>query len=138
LNWRELELAGMLRSRRRGQATYIAPELLARPLSEITPLYLNRERARLLNSTNPVANSEPPKVKKHRGIAFTAAQQRMVIEAATTPWCLRTFLEVVAATGCRRDVRPSGSGVTLTVKFYITLSGYRKWRRTDRGLIRRD
>jgi hypothetical protein len=78
-----------------------------------------------LNSTNPVANPEPPKMKKHRGIAFTAAQQRMVIEAATTPWCLRTFLEVVAATGCRRDVRPSGSGVTLTVKFYITLSGYR-------------
>lgn len=36
-------------------------------------------------------------------IAFTAAVQRMVIEAAATgPWCLRTYLEVTAATGCRR------------------------------------
>jgi integrase len=26
----------------------------------------------------------------------------MVIDAATEPWCLRTYLEVVAATGCRR------------------------------------
>jgi integrase len=26
----------------------------------------------------------------------------MVIEAATSPWCLRTYLEMVAATGCRR------------------------------------
>ena len=55
-----------------------------------------------LATTNPVTNSEPPKVKKHRGIALTPAQQRMVIEAATEPWCLGTYLEVVAATGCRR------------------------------------
>jgi integrase len=47
-------------------------------------------------------NSEPPKMKKHRGMALTPAQQRMVIEAATEPWCLGTYLEVVAATGCRR------------------------------------
>ena len=25
-----------------------------------------------------------------------------MIEAADEPWCLRTYLEVVAATGCRR------------------------------------
>jgi integrase len=55
-----------------------------------------------LATTNPVTNSEPPKVKKHRGIALTPDQQRMVIEAATEPWCLGTYLEVVAATGCRR------------------------------------
>jgi integrase len=55
-----------------------------------------------LATTNPVTNSEPPKVKKHRGIALTPAHQRMVIEAATEPWCLGTYLEVVAATGCRR------------------------------------
>jgi integrase len=123
------------------QAKYISPELLVKPLTEITPLHLNREWRRLLNSgghtrktksprpmsaktvrniagvvssafsraikwglatTNPVTNSEPPKVKKHLGIALTPAQQRMVIEAANEPWCLRTFLEVVAATGCRR------------------------------------
>jgi integrase len=56
-----------------------------------------------LTTINPVKNSEPPKVKRHRGIAFTPAQQKMLIEAATSPWCLRTYLEVVAATGCRRS-----------------------------------
>jgi integrase len=55
-----------------------------------------------LATVNPVTNSEPPKVKKHHGIAFTPAVQRMVIEAATSPWCLKTYLEMVAATGCRR------------------------------------
>ena len=55
-----------------------------------------------LATVNPVTNSEPPKVKKHHGIAFTPAQQRMLIAAATSPWCLRTYLEMVAATGCRR------------------------------------
>src|ERR1035437_3484268 len=127
--------------RYRDAATYISPELLAKPLGEITALHLNREWSRLLKSgghlrksttprplsaksvrniagvissafsraikwglttTNPVTNSEPPKVKKHHGIAFTPAVQRMVIEAATSPWCLRTYLEMVAATGCRR------------------------------------
>jgi integrase len=123
------------------QVAYLAPELLAKPLAEVTPLILNREWTRLLKTgghtrktksprplsaktvrniagvvssafaraikwglvtTNPVTNSERPKVKRHRGIALTPAQQRMVIEAATSPWCLRPFLEVVAATGCRR------------------------------------
>jgi integrase len=127
--------------RYREQATYISPELLAKPLAEITPLHLTREWVRLLKSgghtrktktprplsaksvrniagvissafsraikwglatVNPVTNSEPPKVKKNHGIAFTPAVQRMVIEAATSPWCLRTYLEMVAATGCRR------------------------------------
>jgi integrase len=127
--------------RYREQAVYISPELLAKPIAEITPLHLNREWARLLKSgghtrktktprplsaktvrniagvvssafsraikwglatINPVKNSEPPKVKRHRGIAFTPAQQKMLIEAASSPWCLRTYLEVVAATGCRR------------------------------------
>jgi integrase len=55
-----------------------------------------------LISINPVTNSEAPKVKRHRGIAFTPSQQRMAIDAATSPWCLRTYLEMVAATGCRR------------------------------------
>ena len=55
-----------------------------------------------LATVNPVTNSEPPKVKRHHGVAFTPAVQRMVIEAAVSPWCLRTYLEMVAATGCRR------------------------------------
>jgi len=41
-------------------------------------------------------------VKRHRGNALTPAQQKMVIESATGPWCLRTYLEVVAASGSRR------------------------------------
>lgn len=137
----EEKLAPKTVERYREQAAYISPELLAKPLDEITPLHLTREWARLLKSgghtrktkssrplsaktvrniagvvssafsraikwglatTNPVTNSEPPKVKKHRGIALTPAQQRMVIEGATEPWCLGTYLEVVAATGCRR------------------------------------
>jgi integrase len=135
------KLAPKTVERYREQAAYISLELLTKPLTEITPLHLTREWARLLKSgghtrrtksprplsaktvrniagvvssafsraikwglatTNPVTNSEPPKVKKHRGIALTPDQQRMVIEAATEPWCLGTYLEVVAATGCRR------------------------------------
>ena len=51
---------------------------------------------------NPVTNSEPPRVKKHLAIALTPAQQAMVLESASGPWCMRTYLEVDAATGCRR------------------------------------
>jgi len=55
-----------------------------------------------LIATNPVTNSEPPRVRKHLGVALTPAQQSTVLESASGPWCIRTFLEVVAATGCRR------------------------------------
>ena len=55
-----------------------------------------------LVTINPVTNSEPPRVKKHLAIALTPAQQDMVLGAASGPWCMRTYLEVAAATGCRR------------------------------------
>jgi integrase len=55
-----------------------------------------------LISTNPVTNSEPPRVKKHYGIALSPAQQEMVLEAASGPWCMPVFLEVCAGTGARR------------------------------------
>ena len=55
-----------------------------------------------LSPTNPVTNSEPPRVKKYLAIALTPAQQDMVIESASGPWCMRTYLKVDAATGCRR------------------------------------
>jgi integrase len=51
---------------------------------------------------NPVINSEPPLVKKHQAVALTIDQQRMLIDAATSPWCLAAILEVAAATGARR------------------------------------
>jgi integrase len=55
-----------------------------------------------LISANPVTNSEPPRVNKHLAIALTPAQQAMVLASASGPWCMRTYLQVAAATGCRR------------------------------------
>ena len=55
-----------------------------------------------LIANNPVTNSEPPRVKKHLAIALTPAQQEMMLESASGPWCMRTCLQVSAATGCRR------------------------------------
>jgi integrase len=55
-----------------------------------------------LISTNPVTNSEPPRVKKHHGVALTTGQQTMVFEAASGPWFLAAFLEVAGALGARR------------------------------------
>jgi integrase len=55
-----------------------------------------------LIATNPVTNSEPPRVKKYLAISLTPAQQAMVLESASGSWCMRTYLELAAATGCRR------------------------------------
>lgn len=55
-----------------------------------------------LVTANPVSNSEPPRVKKHLAIALTPEQQQMLMEAASGPWCMPTFIAVAAATGCRR------------------------------------
>src|SRR5262245_38458964 len=41
-----------------------------------------------LVTTNPVKFSQPPVPKKHKAIALTVAQQDVVIEAATGPWCI--------------------------------------------------
>ena len=123
------------------QVAYLDSGLLDMPLTEITPLHLNREWGRLLKcggrtrkskmprpmsaktvrniagvvssafargvkwglvGSNPVTNSEPPRVKKHLAIALTPVQQTMLLESASGPWCMRTYLEVAAATGCRR------------------------------------
>ena len=55
-----------------------------------------------LITTNPVTNSEPPRVKRHFGIALTAAEQALAFKAASGPWCMAAFLEVAAALGARR------------------------------------
>jgi integrase len=122
-------------------AAYLAPELLAMPLAEITPLHLGREWARLLKSgghtrktktpramapktvrniagmvssaylraikwglvaTNPVTHSDLPKMKKRAGLALLPSEQDRMVECAVGPWCLGAFLELSAATGCRR------------------------------------
>jgi len=51
---------------------------------------------------NPCTYSEPPKVAKRKGIALTTAQQDLLIQAASGPWCMATFLELDAALGARR------------------------------------
>ena len=55
-----------------------------------------------LVNRNPVTNSEPPRVKKHLAIALTPTQQDLLLDAASGPWCLRAFMEIASATGCRR------------------------------------
>ena len=55
-----------------------------------------------LVTTNPVTNSEPPRVKKHLAIALTPAQNNLLVSSASGPWCIKTYLELDAATGCRR------------------------------------
>ena len=55
-----------------------------------------------LITVNPVTASEPPKLTKRRGIALTTAQQDLLIQAASGPWCLSMFLEMDAALGARR------------------------------------
>ena len=54
-----------------------------------------------LVTNNPVSRREPPVPKKRRGMALTPAQQTLIYESASGPWCLPAFLEVSAATGAR-------------------------------------
>ena len=135
------KLAPKTVERYRDMVPYFAPELLAMPLAEITPLHLNREWARLMKcgghkrrtktprpmsaktvrsmagvvssafsrairwglvSTNPVTNSERPKVKRRIGMALVPSEQERLIGCASGPWCLPVFLEMAAGTACRR------------------------------------
>jgi integrase len=49
-----------------------------------------------------VTNSEPPIPAKRKRIALTTVQQDLLIDSATGPWCLRTYLTVDATLGARR------------------------------------
>jgi integrase len=55
-----------------------------------------------LIAANPVTNSEPPIPTRRKGTALTTAQQDFLIDGATGPWCLGTYLTVDAALGARR------------------------------------
>src|ERR1035438_5054939 len=55
-----------------------------------------------LVTTNPVTNSEPPKVRKRTGMALVTSEQERMVEGAVGPWCLGAFLEVCRGTGARR------------------------------------
>jgi integrase len=55
-----------------------------------------------LVATNPVVNSDCPRVKRHQGVALTTPQQDLVVASESKLWCMQTFLELAAATGGRR------------------------------------
>jgi hypothetical protein len=65
------------------------------------------------DSADPGHDSEPPVPKKHRGIALLPAEQMLLIDSATGPWCLPMFLELSAATGARRGEVLAFAGATL-------------------------
>jgi integrase len=84
-----------------------------------------------LVTTNPVTNSEPPIPRKHLKLALLPAEQKVLIESATGPWCLPTFLDMCAATGARR-------GEVMALRWSDIQFGYAKIERsltqTDEGL----
>ena len=55
-----------------------------------------------LLTVNPVTNSEPPIPTKRKGAALTTVQQDLLIDGATGPWCITTYLKTEAALGARR------------------------------------
>src|SRR5262249_28120542 len=55
-----------------------------------------------LIKVNPVSSSEPPVPRKRKGFALTPAEQALLFEAASGPWCMSVFLQLAAATGARR------------------------------------
>jgi integrase len=55
-----------------------------------------------LLSVNPVTNSEPPTPRKTVKKLLTPAEQEIVFEAATGPWCLPMFLRMAASIAARR------------------------------------
>jgi integrase len=55
-----------------------------------------------LVAVNPATASEPPRLPRRRGVALTTAQQDLLVQAASGPWCLSVFLELDAALGARR------------------------------------
>lgn len=70
-----------------------------------------------ITNTNPVRASEPPVPKKHKAVALTVAQQDLLIESATGPWCIRTLLRVSASLGARR-------GEVLALRWSDLQDGY--------------
>jgi integrase len=71
-----------------------------------------------LAEVNPVSVSKPPTGgEKRRPVALSMEQQRLLIEAASGPWCLGTFLEVEAGLGARR-------GEVLALRWSDLRDGY--------------
>jgi len=98
--WKRLSEKGG-RHRRTKQPRPLSAKTVRNIASVVSSAFSRAVRWGLI-STNPVTNSEPPRVKKHLGMALTVAQQTTLIEAASGPWCMAMFLEASAALGARR------------------------------------
>ncbi|MCL5744513.1 MAG: site-specific integrase [Acidobacteria bacterium] len=120
------KLAPKTIERYHAQAAYINPSLLALPITEITPLHLDREWKRLLESGGHHRRTKvtrPLAAKTVRNIAgvISSAFARAIrwglvktnpvsaseppvpkIEAASGPWCISLFLEMAVGLGARR------------------------------------
>jgi integrase len=55
-----------------------------------------------LAKVSPVTHRDLPKLKKRAGLALLPSEQETLFHTDLGPWCLQTFLEMCAATGCRR------------------------------------
>lgn len=55
-----------------------------------------------LATANPVTHSDLPRARPKEGLAFTPAQQVLLLDAAEAHWALPMILELCAATGARR------------------------------------
>jgi integrase len=55
-----------------------------------------------LVSVNPVSNSEPPTPRKTLKKLLTPAEQQVVFDAASGPWCLSMFLRMAGSIAARR------------------------------------
>lgn len=86
---------------RSGQPRPLAPKTVRAVAGVVSAAFSRAVRWGLVEH-NPVAHSDPPTVKKPHAVALSPEQQRLVIESASGPWCIRAFLELAAATGCRR------------------------------------
>jgi integrase len=114
------EWTRLLKSGWRDRVTQASRPLSRKTVREVAGMVsaaYNRGIIWRITTTNPVRASEPPMPKKYRAAALTVAQQDLLIESATGPWCIRTLLRVSAALGARR-------GEVLALRWSDLQDGY--------------
>lgn len=98
--WKRL-LSGGGRKRTTGEPRKLAAKTVRHIAGVVSSAY-GRAIYWGLCASNPVSKSEPPTAQRRKGVALTPEQQELLFSAATSPWCLGTFLRMEAATGARR------------------------------------
>ena len=79
----------------------MAPKSVRNIAGLVSSAYLRAIKWGLVTA-NPVTHSDLPKVKKRPGLALLPSEQDQLFAAKIGPWCQGVFLELAAATGCRR------------------------------------